>query len=568
MYDGLEAEEQKDYEYRAIVLNLEAEEEALAKERFNQEQRRKAAWWANRKDRPQHWDVTPPTNEEIAASKNVRIEKGCRVKCRFDDGMWYGGEIIDIEDEVKKGIIVKKWLTILYDDGAEEEEKYPDKNIIIMAKVGGEDDMKIDGEEKKEESGDKNAPTTTIKSGPPSSPSLPFAGKADAEEYSDWLNLRKLQWREKRGYTGAPPPPPSSGASKKKNSNSTTSTSSTTATSTTTITSSAPPPPLAPLPAATIEEAKKLTLKQKHQANQKYIGQPCRMYSKSEESWINATCTGYNEEECTHTFQFTRTKFKELYVEDEIILWEKDRQGKVSDAYRGTEFRLKADEIVTCYNLACEHYEAVMRTVTSKNLLHELQDGFDMMRERGFARFDLTVPAYDKLDFLTSPKAAWMPIVHACLGTNVDLAHVGCMFSLPGSHAQIYHQDGVHLSEKTQLPCHAVNVFIPLIDLSVANGATEFCIGTHILQNDAYDRSKLETPTPEAGAPLVFDYRNGHRGMGNNTDEVRPVLYLTYSANGKFTDEVNFSKRRYHKLGEMIAAPKSRDERKAMRNGE
>ena len=67
--------------------------------------------------------------------------------------------------------------------------------------------------------------------------------------------------------------------------------------------------------------------------------------------------------------------------------------------------------------------------------------------------------------------------------------------------------------------------------------------------------------------PLVFDYRNGHRGMGNNTDEVRPVLYLTYSANGKFTDEVNFSKRRYHKLGEMIAAPKSREERQAMREG-
>ena len=31
MYDGLEAEEQKDYEYRAIVLNLEAEEEAICK---------------------------------------------------------------------------------------------------------------------------------------------------------------------------------------------------------------------------------------------------------------------------------------------------------------------------------------------------------------------------------------------------------------------------------------------------------------------------------------------------------------------------------------------------------
>ena len=55
-----------------------------------------------------------------------------------------------------------------------------------------------------EESSDASENSTT--------PSLPFAGKANAEEYSDWLNLRKLQWRAKRGYTGAPPPPPAAPA--------------------------------------------------------------------------------------------------------------------------------------------------------------------------------------------------------------------------------------------------------------------------------------------------------------------------------------------------------------------
>jgi len=578
MYDNIDAEEQNEYDVRAMVLNFDNEEEALSRERSNEKQRRKAAYWANRKDRPKHWDLTPPTDAEIKTSKTIGVEVGCRVKCRFDDGMWYGGEILEIEDEVKKGIIVKKWLTIEYDDGEQEEEKYPDKSIVVLPPEPDQDDMEIDqGEEKKEDTPTKatattatTATTTAITTttatattttttdalpeppAEPEEPCLPPTGKADSEEYADWLNLRKLQWREQRGYTGAPPPPPSSGGggSSKK-----------------TASKAATP---APIPAATIEEAKKLTLKQKHEANLKYVSQPCRMYSTVEDSWLNATCTAYNEEEMIHTFQFTRTKFRELNIEDEIILWEKDTKAHTGgeNEYKGTEFRLKPNEITTCYNLACDHYESVMRTVKSKGLLHELQDGFDMMRERGFQRFDLTIPAYDALDFLTSTNAAWIPIVHACLGQDVELAHVGCMFSLPGSHAQVYHQDGVHLSEKQQLDCHAVNVFIPLIDLSVANGATEFCIGTHILENDAYDRSKLQTPTPEAGVPLVFDYRNGHRGMGNNTEEVRPIVYLTYSANGKFTDEVNFSKRRYHKLGDMVAAPKSREERKKNREGD
>jgi hypothetical protein len=45
---------------------------------------------------------------------------------------------------------------------------------------------------------------------------------------------------------------------------------------------------------------------------------------------------------------------------------------------------------------------------------------------------------------------------------------------------------------------------------------------------------------------------------------VRPVVYLTYSsvASGKeFRDSVNFSRRRYHKLGDFVEKPLSREER-------
>lgn len=45
---------------------------------------------------------------------------------------------------------------------------------------------------------------------------------------------------------------------------------------------------------------------------------------------------------------------------------------------------------------------------------------------------------------------------------------------------------------------------------------------------------------------------------------MRPVVYLTYSsvASGKeFRDSVNFSRRRYHKLGDFVQKPLSREER-------
>jgi len=102
------------------------------------------------------------------------------------------------------------------------------------------------------------------------------------------------------------------------------------------------------------------------------------------------------------------------------------------------------------------------------------------------------------------------------------------MLSLPGSDAQPMHQDGPHLNadeydkqqekqrlegasgsgdgkskaaggsseatkkrksqggggagkEARHLPPYAVNVFVPLVDISVENGGTEFWLGTHRL---------------------------------------------------------------------------------------
>ena len=140
--------------------------------------------------------------------------------------------------------------------------------------------------------------------------------------------------------------------------------------------------------------------------------------------------------------------------------------------------------------------------------------------------------------------------------------------SLPGAESQVYHQDGVHLNQKVHKPCYAINVFIPLVDYNNTNGPTEFCLGSHYLGHENFVKENTFIPIVKAGTPVIFDYRLGHRGLRNFSDAVRPVVYLTYSsvASGKeFRDSVNFSRKRYRKMGDFVEAPLSRDERRKKR---
>ena len=230
-----------------------------------------------------------------------------------------------------------------------------------------------------------------------------------------------------------------------------------------------------------------------------------------------------------------------------------------------THWRLSQQQINLCHNAVKEHYDKVMYTVKAKALFSEFADGFDVFRERGRGRYDMQPPAFDlpEFSFLTDlKKAPWMPVVRKILGENIVLAHKGAFLSIPGSDTQVYHQDGPHLTQKYQRDCHAINVFIPLVDLYEKNGPTEFCLGTHYLGNENFSKDMVETPLNKAGSPVIFDYRLGHRGLGNMSSESRPVVYLTYtSASNEFRDSVNFSKKRYRKLGELVEKPMTRDER-------
>ena len=236
-----------------------------------------------------------------------------------------------------------------------------------------------------------------------------------------------------------------------------------------------------------------------------------------------------------------------------------------------THWRLNEQQVKLCHDAGMDHFNQVMVTVKARGLVRELQDGFDLLRERGRGRYDMELPTFDtpEFRFLTDlKKAPWMPIVREILGKDVALIHKGMFLSLPGAERQDYHQDGPHLTTQFQKPCHAVNVFVPLVDLSMKNGPTEFCLASHILGHEEYDEDFVETPVVSAGTPVIFDYRLGHRGLRNSSDACRPILYCTYAAaaDGKeFRDSVNFSRKRYHRIGDLVSKGPSRDERKRKR---
>jgi hypothetical protein len=93
-------------------------------------------------------------------------------------------------------------------------------------------------------------------------------------------------------------------------------------------------------------------------------------------------------------------------------------------------------------------------------------------------------------------------------------------------------------------PTSSLAVNIPLVDVSLANGALEVWPGTHRDVRSGEHRKSLLVPdewlearrtqTPPArvpllkGALLLRDLRMWHRGTTNATDEARPMLALSY----------------------------------------
>jgi len=148
---------------------------------------------------------------------------------------------------------------------------------------------------------------------------------------------------------------------------------------------------------------------------------------------------------------------------------------------------------------------------------------------------------------LLNGSAPWWPFVRAIMGQGAVELWKGVVNNRRASGVQNWHRDGEALFDHVQLPPHCVTVFVPLVDVTEANGPTEFYPGSHERKREHYYAGTEEgachlptcAPCLVCGSALLFDYRLVHRGTANTTDTDRPMLYFVY-AQPWFQDVQNF----------------------------
>lgn len=178
-----------------------------------------------------------------------------------------------------------------------------------------------------------------------------------------------------------------------------------------------------------------------------------------------------------------------------------------------------------------------------------VKNGFKEIVMRHFGRYEMTYSCHDLM--IDCPRLT--NILHTIFNNEqFHMCSISVVTASAGATEQQWHQDGPHVDVASHQPCHCLNVFIPLIDVTSHHGPTEIRPGTHYYTRNlvpmmlaAKARKTLRDPVLpllEAGDALIFDYRVLHRGRANVSDVDRPVLVMTF-AKSWFTDVLNFPKR-------------------------
>ena len=141
-------------------------------------------------------------------------------------------------------------------------------------------------------------------------------------------------------------------------------------------------------------------------------------------------------------------------------------------------------------------------------------------------------------DAIENPFA--VQVSEAAIGPDFFCTFYNTNTQWPHSGMQHVHRDFDHLFPDfpVALPIIQVIVNIPLTDFTLENGATEVWPGTHLIVDDfpkggemLEERAKTlpsVRTTVSAGSIILRDMRTWHRGMPNDTNEIRTMLAMIY----------------------------------------
>lgn len=129
------------------------------------------------------------------------------------------------------------------------------------------------------------------------------------------------------------------------------------------------------------------------------------------------------------------------------------------------------------------------------------------------------------------------------LGEQATLTTYGANTAFVGAAVQQVHADSVPAKAGPPGPCTALVVNVPLVDITLKNGATVYWPGTHrdtrLHSGDRFPSDEMlacwarpsERVLTQRGDLVLRDLGVWHGGMPNTSAQHRPMLALVHSAN-------------------------------------
>lgn len=180
---------------------------------------------------------------------------------------------------------------------------------------------------------------------------------------------------------------------------------------------------------------------------------------------------------------------------------------------------ISSDEINSMRLIAMNNFHDANACIESRNISLGIgiKEGYKEIVQRHLRRFEMPFKMDNDIFDIAACNPVILGIVSSILGDDCKIINRSLVISLPGANDQSWHSDGPHLSLTKDLPCHCLNVFIPLVDVDMVNGPTSFrpesCSYTRDLSKlymKAFMKKTLkpiESPCLKRGSILMFDYR-------------------------------------------------------------
>ena len=140
-----------------------------------------------------------------------------------------------------------------------------------------------------------------------------------------------------------------------------------------------------------------------------------------------------------------------------------------------------------------------------------------------------------------------MHLMEHLLGRKFSLGCTVCAASLPGSKDQHLHKDHRALFTRNAddppmpTPPFAITTMVPLVPLDEMTGTTTVRKGSHLVSRRESADLPRQVPIVPVGSCFLMDLRLSHQGLGNKTDQVRPILNMVYQQPW-FADNKNYHK--------------------------